>query len=201
MAENEHENEQQQPESPERPETTVGREDAANYFSELMGLFKRPDDFFTDTYRGQKLFGLINLVVLVALLAFATFVTRAAIDFDFDDVLYGMKYGLAIAIPLAAVLFVFPWYAKQQGNELSLDFMLEKLGGAVALSAVLVLIAIPLNLLDIDLHSWLRGAAMTLVYIAVFMMSYWYMAPNRLATATVSVIAFYFLYRLIYLIL
>lgn len=198
MTENEHEN---QPEASERPTSSVSTEDAKNYFTELIRLFRQPDDYFTDGYQGKKLFGLINLIALVVLLAFAAFVQRAAISFDFDDMLFGLKYGLAIAIPIAAVLFAFPWYAKQQGNELSLDFMLEKFGGAVALSAVLVLLAIPLNLLDIDLHSWFRGVAQTLIYIAVFMMAYWYVAPNRLAVATISVIAFYFLYRLIYLVL
>lgn len=185
-----------------KPERSPGSEAASNYFTQLVALFKRPDDYFTDTYHGQKLFGLINLIALVVILALAGFVQRAGYgSVDFGDLLGGIKWALALAVPLAALLFAYPWYAKQQGRTLDMDFMLEKLGGAVALSAVLLLLAIPLNLLDITLHAWFQGVALALVYIAVFMTAYWYVAPGKLAVATVSVVAFYFLYRLINLLL
>jgi hypothetical protein len=199
MTDNENE---RKPEETGETKSSTGGEAASNYFTQLTALFKRPDEFFADTYHGQKLFGLINLVALVVIIALAGFVQRAGYGgVDFGDLLGGIKSALALAIPLAAVLFLYPWYAKQQGRELSLDFMLEKLGGAVALSAILILLAIPLNLLDITLHSWFHGAGRALVYIAVFMTAYWYVAPNRLAVATISVVAFYFAYRLIGLIL
>lgn len=175
---------------------------ASNYFTQLLALFKNPDDFFTDTYHGQKLFGLINLVGLIVAVALVGFVQRAGYGgVDFDDLLGGIKWALALALPLGALLFVYPWYAKQQGRTLEMDFLLEKLGGAVALSAVLLLLAIPLDLLDITMHSWFRGAGLALVYIAVFMTAYWYVAPRRIAVATISVIAFYVAYRLINLLL
>lgn len=189
-------------ENEQQPQGSGGSEAASNYFAELKNLFTRPDDFFAASYRGQKLFGLINLIALVVILALAGFVQRAGYgNVDFGDLLGGIKWALAFAVPLAAVLFVYPWYAKQQGQTLSLDFMIEKLGGAVALSAILVLIAIPLNLLDITLYGWFQGAGITLIYIAVFMTAYWYVAPNKLAVATISVVAFYFVYRLINLVL
>lgn len=197
-------------ESERKPEASVDvdrakadiKEVGANYFAHLKEVLLKPDAYFTDAEHGHKVLGLIDLAALVVLVALASMIQQAGYGrFDFGDVLGGMKQGLALAVPLAAVLFIFPWYAKQQGQSLSIDFMIEKLGAAVALSAVLVLLAIPLDLLDIDLHSWFRGAAMILVYVAVFMMSYLYVAPNRLGVATVSLIGFYFVYRLVGLVL
>lgn len=183
-------------------ERSAGSEAASNYFTQLLALFKNPDDFFSDTYHGQKPFGLINLVGLIVIVALVGFVQRAGYGgADFGDLLGGIKWALALALPLGALLFVFPWYAKQQGRTLEMDFLLEKLGGAVALSAVLLLLAIPLDLLDITMHSWFQGAGLALVYIAVFMTAYWYVAPRRIAVATISVIAFYAAYRLINLLL
>lgn len=184
------------------PERSNDSDSASNYFTQLLALLRNPDDFFTDTYQGQKLFGLINLVGLVVVVALVGFVQRAGYGgVDFDDLLGGIKWALALALPLGALLFVYPWYAKQQSRTLEMDFLLEKLGGAVALPAVLLLLAIPLDLLDITMHSWFRGAGLALVYIAVFMTAYWYVAPRRIAVATISVIAFYVAYRLINLLL
>lgn len=195
-------NNEQEPERSTDSESTDLNETASNYFAHLKNLLLRPDEFFTDTYHGQKLFGLVHMVALVSLIALAGFVQRASYgSLDFGDLLGGIKVGLAFAIPLAALLFIFPWYARQQGRELTMDFLIEKLGAATALSALLVLVAIPLNLLDITLHSWFRAMGLNLVYIAVFMIAYWYVAPKRLVVATLAAIGFYFSYRLINLIL
>lgn len=193
-----------QHEQDREPATEGGTDSEAdsNYFTQLLALFQDPDKFFKDSYHGQKLFGLINLIALVVLVALAGFVQRAGYGgVDFDDLLGGIKWALALAIPLGALLFVYPWYAKQQGRTLDLDFLLEKLGGAMALPAVLLLLTIPLDLLDITVHSWFQGAGMTLIYIAVFMTAYWYVAPRKIAVATISVLSFYAAYRLISLLL
>lgn len=195
-------NNEQEPERSTESESTDLNETASNYFAHLKDLLLRPDEFFTDAYHGQKLFGLVHMVALVVLIALAGFVQRASYgSLDFGDLLGGIKLGLAFAIPLAALLFIYPWYARQQGQELTMDFLIEKLGAATALSALLILVAIPLNLLDITLHSWFRAMGLNLVYIAVFMIAYWYVAPKRLTVATLAAIGFYFAYRLINLIL
>ena len=189
-------------EHPTDPKSGDDNDAASNYMSQLLGLFKNPDEYFSDTYHGHKLFGLINLVGLVALIALAGFAQRAGYGgVDFGDLLGGIKWAIALGIPLAALLFAYPWYANKQGRTLEMDFVLEKLGGAVALPAVMLLVAIPLDLLDITLHSWLSGGALALVYIAVWVTAYRYVAPGRMAVATISVIAFYFAYRLINLLL
>lgn len=195
-------NNEQEPERSTNSENTDLNETASNYFAHLKNLLLKPDEFFTDTYHGQKLFGLAHMVALVVLIALAGFVQRTSYgSVDFGDLLGGIKLGLAFAIPLAGLLFVYPWYARQQDQELTMDFVIEKLGAATAFSALLILVAIPLNLLDITLHSWFRAMGLNLVYIAVFMIAYWYVAPKRLTVATLSVIGFYFAYRLINLIL
>lgn len=182
--------------------STDPKETASNYFAHLKNLLLRPDEFFTDVYHGHKLFGLVHMAALVVFIALAGFVQRASYgSLDFGDLLGGIKIGLAFAIPLAALLFVYPWYARQQGQELTMDFLIEKLGAGTALPALLVLVAIPLNLLDITLHTWFRAMGLNLVYIAVFMIAYWYVAPKRLTVATLAAIGFYFAYRLINLIL
>lgn len=183
-------------------ERSAGSEAASNYFTQLLALFRDPDAFFTDAYHGQKLFGLINLAGLVVIVALVGFVQRAGFGgVDFGDLVGGIKWALALGVPLGALLFAYPWYAKKQDRTLEMDFLLEKLGGAVALSAVLLLLAIPLDLLDITLHSWFRGASLAFIYIAVFMTAYWYVAPRRIAVATVSTLAFYAAYRLINLLM
>lgn len=195
-------NNEQESDHSNESEGTDLNETASNYFAHLKNLLLKPDEFFTDAYHGQKLFGLIHMILLVVLIALAGFVQRAQIgSVSFGDLLGGIKFGLAFAIPLAALLFIFPWYARQQGQALTLDFLIEKLGAALALSALMVLIAIPLNLLDITLYSWFRSMGLNLIYIAVFMTAYWYVAPKRLHVATLSAIGFYFAYRLIGLIL
>lgn len=198
MTDNDHDDQNREPAT----EPHDDGEDASNYFTQLLALFKDPDDFFRDTYHGQKLFGLINLAALVVLVAVVGFVQRAGYGgVDFGDLTGGIKWALALAVPLGALLFAYPWYAKKQGRTLEMDFLLEKLGGAVALPAVLLLLTIPLDLLDATIHSWFQGAALALVYIAVFMIAYLYVAPRKIAVATISVLAFYAAYRLINLLL
>lgn len=202
MAEHEDRNEQENGPQPEESPKGSASEVASNYFTQLVALFKDPDDYFSDSYHGNKLFGLINLGVLLVAVVLAGFVQRASYgSLDFGDFGGGLKSALALAVPLAALLFAYPWYAKREGNELSLDFMIEKLGGAVALPALLILVGMLLNLVDIRIHSWFHGAGTALIYIAAFVLAYRYVAPNRLAVATIAFIAFYFLYRLVGLIL
>ena len=54
-----------------------------------------------------------------------------------------------------------------------------------------------LDLLDIRIHSWLRGLAMAFVYVLVFLAAYGYAAPGRLKTAAAFLAGFYVIYRLL----
>jgi hypothetical protein len=182
-----------------------GGDQGMGYPQYLLALFQRPDDMLDGKARGLKLFGLINLVVLVALIALSSFVQRVALPttsgVQFSWLLNGIKFGLAFAIPIAIALFAFQWYARREGQERSLDFFIEKFGGAMALPVVLVALAIPLNLLGVTMHSWFRASGLFFIYIAVFMMSYLFVAPQRIKVAVVFTLAFYFAYRLIWLLM
>ncbi|QOC22513.1 hypothetical protein IC757_16140 [Wenzhouxiangella sp. AB-CW3] len=176
-----------------------------SYPQYLAALYKRPDELLDGTMRGLRLFGLINMSALLVLIALSSFVQRIAMTTTsgvrFSWLLNGIKFGLSFAIPIAIVLFALQWYAKRQEREYSLDFFIEKFGTAMALPAVLVAIAIPLNLLGVTMHSWFRGAGLFFIYIGVFLMSYLFVAPQRLKVAVVFTLAFYFAYRLIWLLM
>jgi len=182
-----------------------GRGEAMSYPQYLAALYQRPDELLDDSVRGLKLFGLINMGALVVLIALSSFVQRIALTTTsgvrFSWLVNGIKFGLSFAIPIAIVLFAFQWYAKRGQHERSLDFFIEKFGTAMALPAVLVAIAIPLNLLGITMHSWFRGSGLFFIYIGVFMVSYLYVAPQRIKVAVVFTLAFYFAYRLIWLLM
>ena len=209
------ENESGQPESEQRApatednngsaESSGGGSTGMSYAQYLTALFKQPDELLDDTARGLKVFGMINMGALVVLIALSSFVQRIAMTTTsgvrFSWLVNGIKFGLSFAIPIAIVLFAFQWYAKRQERDYSLDFFIEKFGAAMALPAVLVAIAIPLNLIGVTMHSWFRGAGLFFIYIGVFLMSYLFVAPQRLKVAVVFTLAFYFAYRLIWLLM
>ncbi len=192
----------------DRPTDAAGAGDGVgpmSYPQYLAALYQRPDELLDDTARGLKLFGLINMTALVVLIALSSFVQRIALTTTsgvrFSWLVNGIKFGVSFAIPIAIVLFAFQWYAKRQGRNDTLDFYIEKFGTAMALPAVLVAIAIPLNLLGITMHSWFRGSGLFFIYIGVFLTSYLFVAPQRLKVAVVFTLAFYFAYRLIWLLM
>ena len=183
----------------------VSHDDSMSYPQYLAALYQRPDEMLDDSVRGLKIFGLINMGALVVLIALSSFVQRIALTTTsgvrLSWLVNGIKFGLSFAIPIAIVLFAFQWYAKRQQNERSLDFFIEKFGAAMALPAALVAIAIPLSLLGITMHSWFRASGLIFIYIGVFMMSYLFVAPQRIKVAVVFTLAFYFTYRLIWLLM
>lgn len=182
-----------------------GANSAQGYVQYLLGLFRDPDQHLDDKTRGLKLFGLINMGALVVLIALSSFVQRIAMTTTtgvrFSWLLDGIKFGLSFAIPIAIVLFALNWYSKRVGQERSVDFFIEKFGAVLALPAALVLIAIPLNLLGITMHSWFRASGLFFIYIGVFLMSYLFAAPRQVKVAVVFSLAFYFVYRLIWLLM
>lgn len=193
---------------PQRPDQTPVPEPEnrlAGYPQFLLESFTRTDEVLEDRYRGGQLFGLINLAILVVLLMLAPFIQRVMLSstsgMRMSWLLNGIKSGLAYAIPLAIVVFLLQWYAGKQGKQRGLDFYLEKFGAMLALPIVLAAIGILLNLLTINIHTWFRGAGLTFMYLAVFMMSYLYAAPGRIRVAVVFTLGFYLACRLLHMLL
>lgn len=180
-----------------------GQDTADGYMTHVQEVLTSPDGFFDPAKRSPQLFGLITTGVFLGLIFFETLMGRITRfsnwDFEFSDLTYAIKITLAIGVPIAAALFMLMWQAGRSGNQTSLDFFIEKFGAALILPSVFILVAIPLEILDITIHSWFRGAALILVYVAVFMMSYLYAAPRRLSVAVLFVLGFYFFYRLMLL--
>jgi hypothetical protein len=187
---------------PSSPEPTAPA--GVNYFAYLREIFTDTDRFFDERKRGLMVFGLINMGALVALLVLSTFFQRIGAStggMRFAWLMSGIKLGLAIAVPLAIALFVLNWYSSRQGSERGIDFFVEKLGAALALPLVLLVIAVPLGLIGATLHGWFHGAALVFTYIAVFMMAYLYAAPRQLQVAVLFALGFYFTSLLIRLLL
>ena len=199
------ENNQENSAQDEQASAPAGDGGGMPYPKYLMAVFNKPDEMLDGTSRGLKIFGLINMGALVVLIALSSFVQRIAMTTTsgvrFSWLVNGIKFGLSFAIPIAIVVYLFSWYAKRQGNDRGLDFFMEKFGAAMALPAVLVAIAMPLNLLGITMHSWFRASGLIFIYITVFLISYLYVAPQRIKVAVVFAFGFYFAYRLIWLLM
>ncbi len=188
---------------PQEPSGTDGNggNQLAGYPQYFLSLFTRPDEMLDDKYRGHKLFGLINMIVLVGVLILGHLIQRmvrtTTSGVRFSWLLDAIKYGLAYAVPIAIVLFLFHWYAKQKGQKFSVDFFMEKFGSMLALPVVLVVTGILFNILTVNIHTWFRGAGVSFLYIAVFMASFLYVASRRFQVAVVFTLGFYLACRLL----
>jgi hypothetical protein len=192
------------PESPpeKQPEPDKGSSNQlAGYPQYFLSLFTRPDEMLDDKYRGYKIFGLINMGALIALLILSHLIQRVlrttTSGVRFSWLLDAVKYGLGYAIPIAIVLFLFHWYAKQKSQKFSLDFFMEKFGSMLALPVVLVVTGILFNILTINIHVWFRSAGLIFLYTAVFMASFLYVAPRKFQVAVVFTLGFYLACRLL----
>lgn len=176
---------------------------AEGYIQHVREVVTAPDAYFDPDTRSNTLFGYISMAAFLALVLIESLfgrITRFSNwSFEFSYVVEAFKTALTIGVSIAAVLFVLNWQAGRSDGRTSLAFYVEKFGAALILPSLLLALAIPLEILDITIHSWFRGAALILVYVAVFMMSYWYAAPKRLNIAVLFLIGFYFVYRLLLL--
>jgi len=51
------------------------------------------------------------------------------------------------------------------------------------------------------LHAWFRGAELALVYAGIFMLAYLYTDKRKIANAAIFTVGFYFVYRLMLLLI
>lgn len=190
-------------EGPDSASGTTAQAATEGYIQHVREVVTAPDAFFDSGTRSNTLFGYISMAAFLALVLieslFGRIVRFSNWSFEFSYVVEAFKTALTIGISIAAVLFVLNWQAGRGDGKASLAFYVEKFGAALILPCLLLVLAIPLEMLDITIHSWFRGAALILVYVAVFMMSYWYAAPKRLNIAVLFLIGFYFVYRLLLL--
>lgn len=173
------------------------------YLEHVRQVFMAPDAYFRDSAAASRTFGLISTGIFLGLLFVQSLITRvtrfSSWRFEFEYLIQAFKVALAIAIPMAALVFVLKWYGDRDNQGHSLDFHIGKFGAMLLLPCLLLAVAIPLNILDVAIGSWLRGLSITFVYLAVFLMAYLYAAPGKLKAAVVFTAGFYLAYRLLLL--
>lgn len=196
---------EQQP-VPENDESATAETNAASpasgYIDHVREVFVDPDTHFAEGNTSvSRINGLISLGLgfgLLYLNGVIGQVTRfSSWRFEFGFLVNSFKSILTIAIPVAVTLFLLQWIGKRTEHGPSLDLLIARYGAWFLLPAALVALAIPLNLLDIDIHGWLGGGALVMIWTGLFLMSYWYAAPGRLRPAVLASLGAYAGYRLL----
>jgi hypothetical protein len=173
------------------------------YVEHVREVLTDPDRFFDSRHRSGRGEALIDLAGFALVYFLAAVVARTfgfyGFEFDFGHLVDGFKSILVLALPLAGLVFAWAWQGGRNGAQAAPGFYLEKLGGALLLPALLLAVAIVLDVFGARIHVWFRGAAMTFVSIGVFAMTYAYAAPGKLRAAAVFTFGFYIVYRLLVL--
>lgn len=184
-----------------RDDAPPQHDDTDSYPDHVRSVFSSPDAFFEESHRSDRGHAFIDLVVYAGALYLAALFARitgySGWGFEFGYVLDALKSVLTIGIPLACAVFALSAYGRRNGNSHSTGFYMEKLGAGLLLPALLLFGAIVLDLLDIRIHTWLRGLASAFVYVMVFSFAYRYATPGRLTIAAGFLAGFYILYRLL----
>ena len=182
-------------------DVTAPKNEAAGYLAHVRSVFQSPDEFFDDGHRSDRGYALIDLAVYAVAVYLAALFARitgySGWGFEFGYLLDAGKSVLTIGISLACAVFALSYWAQRSERPHSTGFFLEKLGAGLLLPALLLLAALVLDLLDIRIHSWLRGLSVAFVYVAVFAFAYRYATPGRLTVAAGFLAGFYVLYRLL----
>lgn len=192
------------PQEPAGPDSRPGSDSPGDgYLEHVRQVFMAPDTYFHDSTIASRTFGLISTGIFLGLLFMQSLITRvtrfSSWRFEFEFLIQAFKVALAIAIPMAALVFVLKWYGDRGDQGHTLDFHIGKFGSMLLLPCLLLAVAIPLNILDVTIDSWLRGLSITFIYLAVFLMTYLYAAPGKLKAAVVFTAGFYLAYRLLLL--
>lgn len=193
-------------EQAQTPPEQDGDDATSAYISHARQVIMQPDEYFHDDKGASLKLGLINFAVFLGLTFLYIFfvqVTRfSSWSLKFGHVTSGIRSVLAIGVPLAVAIYALRWINGNQGGaKRSTSFFVEKVGSILIVPSLLLAAALVLRVLNLDLHSWFRGVEMVMVYVGIFLLSYLHASKNRIATAAVFTIAFYFAYRLMLLLL
>lgn len=180
-----------------------GRPDTpeSSYIGHVQDVLLQPDKALTADAVGERSHAIIDLAVYFGAVFFASLVARvigySGWGFEFGYVMDAFKGVLTIAMPIAAVIFALHTWGSKAGQPRSLDFYVSRVGAGLLLPALLLTGAIVLNMLDIRIHTWLRGLAMAYVYVLVFMLAFGFAMPGKLRNAILFLGGFYVAYRLL----
>lgn len=177
-----------------------------NYFQYVLKTLKEPDSILTEEAKGKHQFGLITIIAFLVLIFLSNFLSffeylDMARYFGFSDYFNYFHRTISYAIALAVLILVYQNVASKKGLKYDWNFFFEKLGAWLILPSIFLLLSIPFDLLNITIHSWISSLATIFLNIAVFMISYLYVARHDIKTAALFLTGFYVVYRLILLIL
>lgn len=174
---------------------------SGGYIDHVRSVLATPDRVFDADRRGDGGHAVIDLGVYLVAVFLAALIARvtgySGWDFEFGYIIDAVKSVLTIGIPIGLAIVALNYFDSGSNGSRSTDFYLEKVAAGLVLPALLLLGAVILDLLDIRIHSWLRGLSMAFVYVLVFLAAYGYCAPGRLRTAAAFLAAFYVVYRLL----
>ncbi|MEN2768791.1 hypothetical protein [Ornithinibacillus xuwenensis] len=184
----------------------ISNEQQPNYFHYIIQSIKDPNTILSHDFKGYHQFGLINMIIFLGLILLSSFIglldyLDALEWFGFGDYFNYLGRTLSFAIAIVIVIPVFVKVAASNGSKFHMNYFLEKFGAFFILPSILLLVSLPLEALGITVSSWFSSLATTFLYIGVFMTSYLYVSRNNMKTAFIFVAGFYFVYRLLLMIL
>lgn len=190
----------------EKQKGNNGKEQLGNYFQYVMQIIKNPDQLLSENPQGKHQFGLITIIAFLVLVALSSIVTifnylDSLRYFGFADYFNYFERAISYGVALTGIIFVFKNFAEKNGGKYDLNFFFEKLGALLVIPSVFIVVSLPLEILDIRIHSWFSSLGYTFLYLSIFLISYLFIAKNNLKTAILFVTGFYLVYRLVYLIL
>lgn len=190
----------------EKQKENNGKERQLGYFQYVLQAIKDPEHLLSNKAQGKHQFGLFTLIAFIVLVLLSSIVgifgyLDSLSYFGFSDYFNYFERAISYAVALGLVLLMFKNIAEKNGNTYDLNFFIEKLGALLVIPSVLLVVSLPLEIVDITIHSWFSGLAYTFLYLSIFLISYLFIAKNNLKTAVLFVAGFYFVYRIIYLVL
>ncbi|MDY0410392.1 hypothetical protein ACFFIS_16615 [Virgibacillus soli] len=193
--------------------TSQKNKELHGYMQFVMDVIKKPHSILSTDYKGYHSYGLITIIAFLSLIVIRSFSYQLKLHLQndyidtkfissFQDFFAFFTTPLTLAAVLALIIVSFKWYAgEKEGKKLTTNYFLEKLGALLVPSAILYATSIPLALLDISVGSWLSSVAYTFLYVAIFLVSYLFVARDNLKVAAVFLFAFYMIDNVIGLII
>ncbi len=173
----------------------------ASYIDHVRDVLLRPDEALTGDKPGDSGHAIIDLGIYFGVVFAAALASRvigySGWGFEFGYMIDAVKSVLTIGIPIGLAVFALNAWGDKSGESRSLAFYLSRFGAGLLLPALLLIGAVVLHVLDIRVHSWLRGLAMAYVYVLVFLLAYGYAMPGKLRNAILFLAGFYMAYRLL----
>lgn len=107
----------------EKQKENNGKEQIGNYFQYVVQIIKDPDQLLSENVRGKHQFGLITIIIFLALVALSSIVTifnylDSLRYFGFSDYFNYFERAIAYGVALAGIIFVFKSFAEKKAENM-----------------------------------------------------------------------------------